>query len=106
MTATKKTKIELIAEVEKLKEEIVLLKSKKPNSKKNKEKVDFESSNLMSFLEHSANHIIIVDSKGIILDINKTTPDLKKEDAIGVSIYSFVLADAKKVIEKAISSVF
>lgn len=105
MTLSKKTKPELIAEVQKLQHKISLLQNRQDTQIRNKSKSVFES-NFMSFLKHSNNFIVLVDRNGVILDINKTEPGINKEDAIGHNMFLFVTPESSKELKTALDIVF
>ena len=108
MTLSKKTKIELISEVKKLQRKIELLKKNKTSVPTQFETPTniFKSTKWESYFAHSENTVVAVDSKGIILDINKLAKGTKKENVIGKSAYSFVDKETLKTMKLAIASVF
>ncbi len=99
-----KTKIELIAELKKLQRKLVLLETKKSTKNDSKELV-LSTSHWNSFFKNSANIIVVVDKKGIILDVNRVVKGLKKQNVIGTSAYDFVSKEHKATIKKAITTV-
>lgn len=106
MTEPKKTKSELIAEIEKLQKELNTLKNKTGNKRSDDANLTLGDVNLLSVIEHSHNNIVLVDSKGIIKDLNKVSPPYTKEDIIGQSCYSFVDKDAQRIIKASIEKAF
>ncbi|HLC82272.1 MAG TPA: PAS domain S-box protein, partial [Bacteroidia bacterium] len=105
MTLSSKTKSELIIEVKKLQRKLDLVQKKHPQ-KLSHPSPTLKDTKWDSFFKNSLNIIIIVDRKGIILDINKVTKARKKEDVVGKSAYSFVAKDAEKNMKTAIEKVF
>ena len=112
MTLAKKTKDQLIAEVKKLQRKVVALSKVEPKTKSPKVKIATPSSEILkeskweSFFKNSANIILVVDKKGIILDINKLAKGTKKESVIGKSSFYFLDKQSAAVMKRAIDSVF
>ena len=105
MTLSKKTKSELILEVKKLQRKLDL-SQKTQAPKKSKNIPTLTDSKWDSFFKNSPNIIVIINRKGIILDINKVSKTNKKENIVGKSAYSFVAKDAVKTMKTAIDKVF
>lgn len=108
MTLSKKTKIELVSEVKKLQRKIELLKNNKTSAPAQFEKSNsiFKNTKWESYFRYSENIVIVIDSKGIILDINKLSKGTKKENVIGKSAYSFVDKETLKTMKLSITNVF
>lgn len=106
MTLPKKTKTELILEVEKLQEKIALLQKRQDTQIKAQPKRALKDSDLMTFLKHSKNSILLIDKKGDILDINKVEAGTKKEDIVGANIYSFLAGEIKEKVKQAVELLF
>lgn len=104
MTLSKKTKTELIAEVKKLQEEIEFLGGKKKENGLNI--IALRNSNWVSYFQHSLNYLVVIDTDRNILDVNKIRPGGKKEDYLGVNIFSFVSEESKTIMKKAIDNLF
>ena len=105
MTLSKKTKQQLIAEVKKLQRKIELAKKNSP-SNFSKDQSGLICPKWDSYFKNSLNMILIVDRKGIILDINKVAKTSKKENIVGRSVYSFVVKEVAKNIRESIEKVF
>ncbi len=106
MTHSKKTKIELYAEVKKLQHKIELLENRKDTKIKKQEPRILKNADLMSFLNHSKNSIVLIDINGNILDVNKVGKTFQKENIIGSNVFLFITEESKKIVKEAIASVF
>lgn len=106
MTLLKKTKIELVSEVEKLQRKIELFqKNKDRTPSPSKQASSVIDSKWKFFLKNSL-HIIIVDKNYIIHDTNRLAKKSKKENVIGKNINSFLAGDSLLKMQKAVASVF
>src|SRR4051812_32839043 len=99
MTSKGKTKDQLAAEVKKLQRQLEILKKKPsagssskttPVKKATSTSLILKDSKWESFFKNSTNIILVVDKKGMILDINRVTKGTRKEDVVGHSVYLFV----------------
>ncbi len=107
MSNSKKTKMQLEAEVKKLQRKILLLeKNKKTVSQKISNTLLEKDSKWESFFKHSENVIIVVDKKGTIIDINKVAKGFKKENVIGTPASGFFAKEEQLRVRKIINSVF
>ncbi len=106
MTLSKKTKDQLIAEVKKLQRKVELLQKKQSDTSNFFGSPNLKSAEWDSFFKSSLNTIVIIDKKGIILDINKVAPGTKKENVIGKSAFGFIVKEAVKTMKVAIEKVF
>jgi PAS domain S-box-containing protein len=52
-----------------------------------------------SLAEDSPDHIMLLDLKGNILYINRTVPDLKREEVIGTSLFNYVPPEWHRVVK-------
>jgi PAS domain S-box-containing protein len=105
MTLSKKSKTELIAELKKLQRTIRSFE--KSQTSENKHTLSILSDlKWQSFFRNSQNIILVVDRRGIILDINSETKQVKKKDIVGKSAYSFVSDEDLKRMKLAIEKVF
>ncbi|MGZ4116430.1 MAG: PAS domain S-box protein, partial [Bacteroidia bacterium] len=102
---SKKTKTELISEVKKLQKKVEHLQ-KKQASPKARSQPSLKDSKWESFFKNSLNTIVVIDKKGVVLDINRASRGRTKGMIIGKSIYSFIAKEAVKDVKKAISRVF
>lgn len=102
MTLSKKTKTELVSEVQKLQAEIELLGAKE----KGFNKKALNNSNWVSYFQHSINYLVVIDTNRNIIDVNKVRPEGKKEDFLGVNIFSLVSEESKKIMKEAIDNLF
>lgn len=59
-----------------------------------------------SFVENAPDNIMTLDRKGTILFINRTVADLKKEDVIGTSVYSYVSQESKATMRTCFERVW
>jgi len=106
MTLSKKTKPQLIAEIKKLQRKFELLQKKQLEAGSYFGSPNLNSAEWSSFFKSSLNTIVIIDKKGIILDINKVAAPTKKENIIGKSVFGFVVKEATKTMKSAIDKVF
>ena len=110
MTLSKKTKDQLVAEVKKLQRKIEALQKKDgktrllPGSKESS--LNLQDSKWESFFKNSTNTILIVDRKGVILDINRVSKAVKKVDVVGKKASDFVAKEAAKIMKEALEAVF
>jgi PAS domain S-box-containing protein len=58
------------------------------------------------FFKNAANNILIVDRKGVVLNLNRVENGMKKSDVIGKTIFSFVDASYSRLLKSAISKTF
>ncbi|MCI0508388.1 MAG: PAS domain S-box protein [Gammaproteobacteria bacterium] len=58
-----------------------------------------------SITEHSADHIMLLDTQGTILYINHTVPGLSIEQVIGLSAYNFVKPEQVPILKNAYQNV-
>ena len=105
MTLSTKSKIELLAEIKKLERKLKLL-SNIQNISANKPSLPLNDSKWESFFKNSVNTILVIDKKGIILDINRTSSPSAKQKILGRTAYDFVEKSALKKMKQAIASVF
>ncbi len=56
--------------------------------------------------ENSPAHIMLLDNEHKILSINRTVPDLSKEEVIGASVYTFVPQEFHQIARNSFNSVW
>ncbi len=83
----------LIAEEQKRKEEA-------------QKELEKSESRFKALFENSTDHIFMVDQNIRIQYINHVAPELKKEDVVGANLLDFQTEEGRKIVEKAIKSVF
>lgn len=105
MTISKKTKDELIAEVKKLQRKIEFLQ-KSNCVEPAKSFLNLNGSKWGLFFKNAPNTIVIINRKGVILDINKVPKSFKKKNIVGKKVYDFVAREATKIIKEAVEYVF
>jgi PAS domain S-box-containing protein len=64
-----------------------------------------QEENFRAIFENSADHILLIDKNANIITINRVTPDYKKEDVIGKSLFSFPDEKNHEMLKKAINTV-
>ncbi|MFL5764858.1 MAG: PAS domain S-box protein [Bacteroidia bacterium] len=104
MTSSSKTKQQLLSELKKLQKELARIK--KGPSPALSSPASLKDSRWESFFKNSASTIVLVDRKGVILDINRLTKGRKREQVVGKYVFDFVDKDAVKATKIAISRVF
>ncbi|MFX1501030.1 MAG: PAS domain-containing protein, partial [Promethearchaeota archaeon] len=69
-------------------------------------KADKLEINWRSLVEHSSQRIMTLDRNGIILSINRNSPNRNIEDDIGKSVYNFLPTDEQERVHKILHEVF
>ena len=105
MTLAKKSKVELIAELKKLQRKIRSYEKSQTAEKTHPYSL-LSNVKWQSFFRKSQNITVVVDRKGIILDMNSETKQVKKKDLIGKSAFSIVSGADLKRVKLAIEKVF
>jgi len=105
MTLAKKSKVELIAELKKLQRKIRSFEKSQTAENKHPHSL-LSNVKWQSFFRNSSNITVVVDRKGIILDMNSETKQVKKKYLIGKSAFSFVSDVDLKGVKLAIEKVF
>ena len=105
MTLAKKSKVELIAELKKLQRKIRSFEKSQTAENTNPYSL-LSNVKWQSFFRKSQNITVVVDRKGIILDMNSETKQVKKKDLIGKSAFSIVSGADLKRMKLAIEKVF
>lgn len=97
MKDEEKTKEQLIDDLHKLRQQLDELKKSEAIHKQTDEALRESEAKWRSITENSPDHIMLLDRNANIQFINRTVPDLSKEEVIGKSVYSYTPSEFHKV---------
>ena len=100
-----KTKQELISEVKKLRKSLDLLQKKKISPEQKTQDFLIKNFKWDTFYKNASNIIIVLNTKAIVLDINKVVKGSNKNKIIGQSAYLFADKASQPTVKKAIANV-
>ena len=87
-------------------EKNTLLEEEQKRKEEAQKELKKSESRFRALFENSPDHIFMVDQKMKIQYINHVAPGLKKEDVVGANLLDFQSKEGRKVVEKAVASVF
>lgn len=100
MQAISKSKTVLIAEIQKLKQEITQLNKKQLTEKQSATPL------WKSYFKKNSNFILVLNKEGVIIDINNTSKKYNKTALVGTSILKYIDKPTQKVVKEAIGKAF